>query len=281
VIHKYLQILGQQARPARFLVSRLLMRTGLCRLITIRRAGYRLTFFPSSLSAAMWISPCERCEDERLFRRYLRPGDTVVDVGANIGALAITAALAVGKSGKVYAIEAHPRIHRYLIDNLKLNGLDNVAAMQCALGDEVGQATLSDIRSDDQNRVSPSGQGLVVPLSRLDDLPIGEERIDLLKIDVEGFELAVLRGGPRILQRTQCVYFESNDSHCARFGHRPGELVELLARAGFRCFQTIDEQRLGRVSGTHSSPGCENLLALRDPQAFAARTGLEERSSPA
>jgi FkbM family methyltransferase len=274
MIGKYIDILSHQSKPWRFLASRLLMRTGLCRLMTIRRTGYRLRFFPSSLSGALWISPRERDADESFFRRYLKPGDTVVDVGANIGALAITAAVAVGNAGKVYAIEAHPRIYRYLVENLKLNGLENVEPIHCALGDHAGEAILSDIRSDDQNRLTPSGQGVRVPVKRLDDLPIDEERIDLLKIDVEGYEKMVLHGGPNVLRRTQCVYFESCDAHCARFGHLAGDVIELLINSGFQCFQIADNH-LAAVSSGHRSPICENLLAVRNVDTLATRTGLK------
>jgi hypothetical protein len=72
-------------RPIRNLVGRLLWQTGLCRRFTIRKNGYVLRFFPSSVSCAYWIDPDARADDERIVTRLLDPGGTYVDVGAMSG----------------------------------------------------------------------------------------------------------------------------------------------------------------------------------------------------
>ena len=68
-------------RPVRNLAGRLLWQTGLCRRFTIRKDGYVLRFFPSSVSCAYWIDPDARADDERVVTRLLDPGGTYVDVG--------------------------------------------------------------------------------------------------------------------------------------------------------------------------------------------------------
>ena len=259
-------------RPVKFFLALVLMKTGLCTLFTIRRSGYRLRFYPSSLSAAYWLSPRERLQDEWFFASYLRPGDTVIDAGANIGALSIVAALNAGPEGKVYAVEAHPKIFGYLLGNLELNGLTNVEARNCALGAADGRAFFSDGLSDDQNRVAR--EGIAVGASRLDSLHVRPGEIALLKIDVEGYEKFVIDGGPEVLGRTQCVYFESWERHFAHFGYRAGDLIAALSAHGFTIFRLGDGKTLVPVQPGHESEECENLLAVKDLAFFQSRTGF-------
>jgi hypothetical protein len=113
-LRKYIGILKRHDMPVWFLISRVLWRSRLCQLFNIQRDGYVIRFWPTSLSAELWMRPDARGEEERLFARYLRLGDCVIDVGANIGTVTLMAASRVGPQGSVYAFEPHPRIFRYL-----------------------------------------------------------------------------------------------------------------------------------------------------------------------
>ena len=110
---RYVQILREQNNLGRFIFSRVLKFSGLWRLKTIQRDGYRLHLHPAMSSLSLWVNK-ERETDSRVLKALLRQGDTYVDVGANIGHLAIEASLLVGKSGQVYAFEAHPRTAGFL-----------------------------------------------------------------------------------------------------------------------------------------------------------------------
>jgi FkbM family methyltransferase len=159
------------------------------------------------------MRPNDRQEEDRLLASYLREGDCMVDVGANVGTLALTAAGRVGQAGIVYAFEGHPRVYRYLQENVALNGFANVRAFNLAIGDVDGTTQFSDLRSDDQNSIVRRGEGITVPMRPLDALGIIEPVIHLLKIDVEGYERFVLEGARELLARTLTVYFESWDTH--------------------------------------------------------------------
>lgn len=240
----------------RFLASRALWATRLSCLFTMQTArGYRLRFYPTAVSATMWCNPRFYDEDEKLLESQLGVGDTFVDVGANIGTLTLAASRLVGSSGRVFAIEAHPRTVRYLQGNVDLNGASNVTILHAAAGDCAGTVKFSNRRSDDQNSIASAG--IEVPLATLDSLLLGllpsNSRIRLLKIDVEGFELFALRGAERILERTDAVYFESWENHFQRFGYSTKDLLQLLRDHGFGC----------NVEDDHRSDSCENLLATR------------------
>src|SRR5437667_6236072 len=88
-LRKKLMKLRRQRKPFRFLASRLLWHSGLCSLFTILCGSYRLRFYPTALSATLWLDPRERCADEGHLRNLLRTDDIVIDVGANIGTMTL------------------------------------------------------------------------------------------------------------------------------------------------------------------------------------------------
>lgn len=273
--------LRRQRHPARFLSGLLLSRTGASRYFVMQREGVKLRFFPSSMSLLCWADPAARAEDHAFFRDALRTGDVVVDVGANVGTLALSAARLVGPIGKVYAIEAHPRIFSYLRGNAKLNGFENIELYNVALDARDGVVRFSDDRHDDgANAVvaSETPAPFEVAARRLDDVVPGNEAIALLKLDVEGYEKFVLEGGPGVLARTSCVYFEAYDAHVARFGYTVGDLFRLFEGAGFRVFRPENGRRLRPVDVGEGSPRCDNFVALRDVEAFERRTGYRRRA---
>ena len=260
-------ILTQERHPVRFLLSRILMKTSWSRFLRINRHGYMLQFFPTSISAAMWADRDFRAEEEQFLRAVLRPGDTVIDAGANIGSTALACASAVGSNGRVLAIEPHPRIFAYLTSNILRNGTNNLVAVRCALGHETGLARLSDRRSDDQNSIT-RGSGIEVPIKRLDDIaPAGT--ISLLKVDVEGHEYFLFKGAERTLARTGMVYFEYVP-RLARDGADEAPWQPLLD-TGFQIYENVG----GALIKARLPPERETMLiALKDTHTFTERTGI-------
>jgi FkbM family methyltransferase len=244
-------------------------------MLAIPRSGYRLRFYPTALSASLWHRPDARSHEEALLRALLRPGDTVVDVGANIGTLTLCAAKLVGSHGSVYSFEAHPRTFRFLCGNLRINRVGNVTPFNLACGDGAAPtACLSSRRSDDQNSIALRNIGTLVRSAALDDVLASVARIALLKIDVEGYELFVLRGAARCLNRTQAVLFESWRSHFARYGYALADVRRLLEAQGFQLY-SLACGALHALPAGYESRHCENLLAIRDLGWFQDRTGLE------
>ena len=132
----------------------------------------------------------------------LRPGATVIDVGANVGAFALLSSRVVGPGGRVIAFEPEPTNADRLRRNVSRNGARNVEVRQEAVGDAPGEATLyvQPGQSGTHSMLRPDGaEGIAVPITTLDDLII-HGRPDAIKIDVEGLEGAVLRGGHRMLR---------------------------------------------------------------------------------
>lgn len=267
----YWALVMHHKRPSRFVMARILMATGACRWFTIRQQGFMVRFHPANLSSQLWIDPHERDEALAFFRDYLKPGDRVVDVGANIGDTVLTASVCVGPSGHVTGIEAHPRTFRFLQQNIALNRVGNVDAHNVAAGAAPGTARFSDDRRDDMNRID--GGNLLVPVVRLDDLIADPHELALLKIDVEGYEKFVLEGAPELLTRTRCVHFEVSAVHFRRFGYSTGQVVTWLHQAGFCVFRLSGPHAFTPITAEFDTERFENLLALRDVDDFVHRTG--------
>lgn len=266
-----LRILKNQKRPVRFILSRLLKRSGFSHLIKIRRPGYLLRFHPSSVTMTLWVDDDERNADIELIKAILRPGDTYIDVGANIGHLTIEAALIVGPTGSVTAFEAHPRTAGFLRDNILLNNIPNVRVAQAAVGATNGWVSFTDERSDDLNTVVEHGK-IEVPLITLDTL-LADTSPTLIKIDVEGFEKHVLLGAKSILERTSFVYFEAWDRHFLKYGYNFSDIFDFLTNLNFEIVTLSPFVK--KISRETSIPNCVNLLAYRDSSALYNRTGWD------
>lgn len=142
--------------------------------------------------------------EERWLAARVWQGQIVYDVGAWEGVFALFFARAVGTQGQVVAFEPNPRSAAQLRENVTLNCFQNVRLFEIALGEVEGQAYLHVPEgASARGHLTEGKAGTAVPVRRLDTL-IAAEGLpvpDFIKIDVEGAELAVLRGAQRTLVR--------------------------------------------------------------------------------
>jgi FkbM family methyltransferase len=150
------------------------------------------------------------------FRGRLTAGDVCVDVGAHIGYYTLLASSAVGRSGHVYALEPSSRVYRTLSSNLALNASANVTAFNLAAGETTGSGVLyeapgpSPLTSSLSPRMLDAPHGAraedfvatEVQVVAVDDIVPAEDfrRVRMVKIDVEGYEIEVLRGMEGLLR---------------------------------------------------------------------------------
>lgn len=258
--------------------ARNLMKLRISSLFRIRQKGFVLSFYPSSMSRVLWVgqylSEENYREEQEFFRRYLRPDDDVIDVGANIGFFTLIFSTLVGKFGKVYAFEPHPRIYKYLQGNLVLNKVDNVYAFNLALGNKSGTVKFSDKKGDDINSVVvDDDSGITVPAKRLDAVGIESVSVSLLKIDVEGYEKFVLEGAGHTLQKVQCIYIESIERHFLKFGYKLCDLLNILINQGFQILE-IEGDKVWNVSSNCYPESTKNLVGVREINSFLKRTNF-------
>jgi FkbM family methyltransferase len=188
-----------------------------------------------------------------LIQRLLQPGDTFVDVGANIGYFTLAAARIVGESGAVLAIEPVPDVADHLRQNVRLNEFRNVKVVECAVSDRDG-GTILIVKRHDQNSGMNSVQrvsdgaiadelGWRVPRRRLDAiLPDGPIR--LIKMDIEGAEVLALKGmGERICRPdAPDLLVEVSPDYLAAVGDSGAALLSLLSDAGYSSYRVGERQ---------------------------------------
>ena len=186
--------------------------------------------------------------------RHYRPqeGDTIVDVGAGRGEDTLTFSRAVGRTGRVIAIEAHPVTFAILQNFCRLNRLSNVSVRHVALMDKAGTVRITESGSSwMENCVEPGGgmSGISVPANTFDDLCVqdGVKEIAFLKMNIEGSERYALPGMAGALQKVKqiciaCHDFRADQGHGNYF--RTREFVEqFLADHGFAVSTRQDDPR--------------------------------------
>jgi FkbM family methyltransferase len=147
---------------------------------------------------------------------------TAVDVGANAGFYTLAFA---SRASRVFAIEPFPENARNIIDHLRLNAITNTTLIQAAASNRAGMAYFQAHQSNSMGKLTIEPTQLLVPTVALDDVI---DHADIVKIDVEGAELNVLRGAKRLLSR-KAIWLVALDGRETR-----NECRALLSAAGYR-----------------------------------------------
>lgn len=175
----------------------------------------------------------EWCELELdLLRGFIRPGDTVVDVGANIGTHAVAFAGMVGKTGTVLAFEPQRLSFQLLCGNVALNCLTNVHCWQKAAGNSNGRARIPVLPPEEARNfgaVPVGGAGEEVEVATIDSLGMGSCR--LMKIDVEGMEPEVIEGARATIAAHRPVLFVENNTL-----DKASRTMAAILEAGYRAW---------------------------------------------
>ncbi|HDY98141.1 MAG TPA: FkbM family methyltransferase [Pseudomonas sabulinigri] len=194
-----------------------------------------------------------------LLKRVLRPGMVVADVGANIGEITLVSAKCVGSEGKVIAFEPVNAIADRLAEHVQVNGLNQVLIRREALGTKIGDRVPiyascgQDVSDDHQGLASLYGENegqapiQYVNVTTLDEVTssLSLAPIDLIKIDVEGGELACLQGAERVLRRSRPMLIVEVQKFSARqAGWDVDELFRYLQRFGYEFFTIGSRGRL-------------------------------------
>lgn len=189
----------------------------------------------------------------------LSPGAIFLDIGANIGCYSMQALDNVGTTGQVFAFEIDPRPLRCLRKSKSQFKLQNLHISQVALGRTNGSALLDKNSECGNSRVSLRGKGIPVPMMSLDSWIKGQkiERIDVVKIDVEGFEYEVLQGARAMVDRFRpCLVIEADDSLLSKNDASVHLIKSYLSQFGYS-FVEIPRCSSPNIVATVTSPDSE------------------------
>lgn len=266
------KIVEAKKNPLNYLLGEILYYTKLGKYLTFKKGNLRFRFYPSTMLSFLWKDRNHYDKDLAFYKSFLKPGDIFVDVGANIGLMSLTAAQIVGQKGIVISIEGFPKTYYYLERIIKLNSFLNVKSYNYIVGSENTYASFVENTDDSQNYVYTDENGKI-PVRRLDNIIDFLDHIDLLKIDIEGYEKFALLGATKILDRVTTIYFEMSQIQYSRYNYGLDEIVDILERFNFTIFSLRDDKTIHPIKKGYASE-YENLIATKDCKNLLSRTNL-------
>jgi len=239
--------------------------------------GLGLHLYPGNeISRAIFLTGYYEPNEFCLLDRILRRGMTFVDVGANMGLFTLFAAKKVGKQGTVVAIEPSNRDFERLRDNVELNGLSNVRLFQVALSNCRTHAMLlvATEEKSGHNTLGAFGYESVVEqgrelvsVDRLDDIVRveGMQRIDVIKLDVEGAELLALQGATETLMRFRPVLLlELSDRTLKHQGCSSKDVWQFLIQNGYKIYAFDNTTGMPVPAERRDYFDAENIIAVTE-----------------
>jgi FkbM family methyltransferase len=199
----------------------------------------------------MYVQSSIRDKDELVlfvFDALLRPGDNVLDVGANIGRMTVLASKGVGPGGRVIAFEPSPLVIASLYKNIFFNQCKNVSVRNYAVADADGSLPFH-VPLDTNSGLGSfrdlgTDQSLVieVPIRQIDQERGLPDDVRLIKIDTEGADLRVLRGAELLIARCRpAIVLEFSPAWIAQMGDEPKWILEFAARHDYSLYQLQPE----------------------------------------
>jgi len=204
----------------------------------------------------------------RMIQALLNPKSVVIDIGANTGWYSLSLSKHIPK-GRIVAFEPLPEIYSLLKRNIELNHCKNIRALNIGLAEKkgacefyynpkvTGATSLRDLNPEAKaKKVTCKVETLDSMMRRL------PSHIDLIKIDVEGAELLVIKGALALLRATTPVLFlEMLRKWSAKFSYHPNDIIALLGSIGYRCY-CVKHGRLAKVSAVTDNTQETNFFFL-------------------
>ncbi len=208
--------------------------------------------------------------ERAFFETQIQPGMNVVEAGANIGVYTIQLSRLVGPEGRVFAFEPDPHLFACLRENLVRAGIKNVEPHHCALGSAAGKLSLAwdGLNSGDTHLSREAQPGAVpVEVARLDTVLAGR-RVDFFKLDVQGWELEVLRGMTGLFPANPALHLfvEYWPAGLRRAGTEPAALLAFFQEHGWELAGTPDLRAMdaARFAAWDAKPKAfQNVFATR------------------
>lgn len=248
--------------------------------------GVKIYLYKDSILCRMIYFSFEETEIGFL-KNFLKPGDCFFDIGANIGLFSLHASPIVDKNGSIYAFEPTPETYYRLNQNILLNNFKNIIIENTGLSDTSGSTEF---------HVSTNGYDAlnsIVVLSELENnhttISVNTDtvdnyvklnkivHIDLIKVDVEGWELNVLKGATSVLTEPDApvLMVEFTEKNAFTAGYYLGELYDYLVTLGYKWYSyNLKENKLiPEKKKLHYS--YENLIAIKNISSVFSRLKID------
>ena len=221
----------------------------------------------------------------KLLEQVIRKNDVCIDVGANIGIYSVFMAKKA-YNGEVVAFEPVPFNRNILAINMGLNGITNVQIHGCVLSDTVGAVRFSVSEDTAYSSLQPTNvkqetSSLDIQADTLDNLFAKErQKVDVMKIDVEGAELLVLKGGEQLLSaaelRPRALLVELGAQHQSTYGYQPEDVVAYMGTLGYAVYSVTAR---GAEKGWPMK-GAANVLFIHNDDRMPLEVSMSREADP-
>jgi FkbM family methyltransferase len=239
--------------------------------VVVCGAPFRLDVMRRSVSRSVFLGGRWHTPVVAMLREHVKPGMTALDIGANVGFMAVHMADRAGPDGTVLAFEPEPRNFAILATNARHARYRNIVPFSSAIGDAVGSTVLwlSPRDGGDHRTVASEGrQGVPIEVTTVDHLA-AERKVEIhfVKMDIQGAEAAALRGMVKTMSAPafQGLVLEFWPAALRAAHEDPVEVLEGVRRAGLRCVShpAVESQGVAAFVGSLGAKTSTDMLFLR------------------
>lgn len=236
-----------------------------------------INFYKDSILSKLIYTNFE--QNEILFlRKYLKPGDTFFDIGSNIGLFSLHAAQIVTNNGNIHAFEPTPKTFARLMENIELNRYQNIiTANNIGISSDIGKLSLN-ISTDGHDAWNTFAKQseicfekkIEIPVEKLDNYmsekQISCKDIALIKIDVEGWEMEVLKGAKNLLldENAPVLMVEFTESNLFAAGTNCYEIYDLIVSYGYKWYRYDSKNNILHHDPKRIHYPYDNILAIKN-----------------
>ena len=272
-LEKYFQTIKQQDKPFKFIISKILLRLKISQFFSFNHQHHLLKFYPSYLSRILWVDSSHGhsgTEVENFVWAYLKTGDTFVDIGANIGTVTLEASKKIGDNGKIFSFEPNFKTYKFLEGNIKYNNCKNIKSYNFALGEKSSEQYFSNDFADESNSIQQNKNGILIKMKTVDEIIPNDLKINLMKIDVLGYEKFVLLGAEKTLKNTACIHFPAIENFYKKYGYTYKDVFNILKNHNFLIYQ-IKSDKTVKLLDADYHPKIGDYIAIKDLDQFLKR----------
>jgi FkbM family methyltransferase len=272
-VKRYIKRLLEEKFSPKFIMASFLLRTGISLPFKFKSHGILLRMHPSSITLGIWRGRYSIEADKVIIDKLIREDFICFDVGANIGHLSILMAKKAN-NGLVFSIEPQPKVFAYLLDNIQINNIENIIPINIAISEDNGITEFYSFNyADDQSAIVIDKQWkfkMVKILSlRLDSLLkiLKLNKIDFLKVDVEGAELLILKSLGEYISKVRYIWFEFIEENYRKFNYNGQQLLDFLDKHRFSVYMLSENGSLYNIKDFQNLKNYSgNLLAVNNEE---------------
>lgn len=241
-----LKRLKEEKFSIKFIISRLILRANINIPFRIFiDEDIKIYLHPTSISCTLWINKEKKIKDVLVIKNFIKPDYICLDIGSNIGYLSLIMAKQA-KNGLIIAIEPGRRIYQYLTENINLNDFKNIIPLNIAISrkDQIVDffeyyygdnfSSLIKIKNFPHKHFKTMSLSLKTLMKVLN-----LDKVDFLKIDVEGAEFEAIKSLGKFLNKVRYIYFEFNEKNFENFGYKSDDLINLLRDNQFSIYEIL------------------------------------------